>query len=93
MINGKILPNYAHSGEIQEEAQSLKNPIVFMRETTERRIALLARAIIFQDNFIDKIVHRINGILGDEKYYIPMTVLQNPYDDGKVSRKLMKNLP
>lgn len=62
------------SGGIQEEAPSLKKPVLVLRETTERLEAVNAGTSLLVGSCIEKIVQETNRLLDDEAYYASMQV-------------------
>lgn len=77
------------SGGIQEEAPGLGKPVLVMRDTTERPEALEAGTIKLVGTDYDKIVSETSSLLEDRLYYDDMSKSQNPYGDGKASRRIV----
>lgn len=73
------------SGGVQEEAPTLKKPVLVMRETTERPEALEAGAIELVGTCPDVIVKRTSALLLDPKEYRRHQVDSNPYGDGRAA--------
>ena len=80
------------SGGVQEEAPSLGKPVLVMRETTERPEAVEAGTVILVGTDVEKIVAETNALLKDTEKYDRMSKLQNPYGDGKASKRIVEFL-
>ncbi len=76
------------SGGVQEEAPSLRKPILVMRETTERPEALAAGAVELVGTNRERIVERVSLLLTDEAEYANRQIDVNPYGDGKASKRI-----
>jgi UDP-N-acetylglucosamine 2-epimerase (non-hydrolysing) len=76
------------SGGVQEEAPSLRKPILVMRETTERPEALEAGAVELVGTDRDRIVERVSLLLTNETEYAARQIDENPYGDGKASQRI-----
>jgi UDP-N-acetylglucosamine 2-epimerase (non-hydrolysing) len=76
------------SGGVQEEAPSLKTPVLVLRKVTERpeAVAAGAAAVIGPDRA--KIFSFASRLLDDEAFYASMTRGANPYGDGLASRRI-----
>lgn len=77
------------SGGVQEEAPSLKKPILVMRETTERPEAMDAGAVELVGTSIVQIVDRMSALLDDSEEYQRHQIDQNPYGDGKAATRIV----
>ena len=78
------------SGGIQEEAPSLKKPVLVMRTSTERPEALEAGTIILVGSEVDKIVGAANELLCcSSSLYKKMSNSINPYGDGLASQRIV----
>ena len=80
------------SGGIQEEAPSLKKPVLVMRDTTERPEAVDAGTVILVGTDKEKIVSNVNKLLTDNVYYQQMARAINPYGDGKACERIVEIL-
>ena len=80
------------SGGIQEEAPSLKKPVLVMRDTTERPEAVDAGTVILVGTDKEKIVSNVNKLLTDNVYYQQMARAINPYGDGKACKRIVEIL-
>ena len=78
------------SGGIQEEAPSLKKPVLLMREVTERPEAVKAGAVRVVGTDTDRIVKACCRLLDSPGAYRGMIVRRNPYGDGKASRRIVE---
>ncbi len=77
------------SGGVQEEAPSLGKPVLVMRDTTERPEAIIAGTVILVGTKKSRIIEECNKLLNNEKKYKKMSDLQNPYGDGKASKRIV----
>ncbi len=77
------------SGGVQEEAPSLGKPVLVMRDTTERPEAVDAGTVILVGTNKEKIVAEATKLLQEEKEYLKMSKLHNPYGDGKASERIV----
>lgn len=74
------------SGGIQEEAPSLKKPVIVLRDTTERPEGIEAGTLKLAGTEEENIYKLIDQLLSDEKEYNKMSSAKNPYGDGNASR-------
>ena len=77
------------SGGIQEEAPSLGKPVLVTRTTTERPEAVEEGTVILLGTDTDRIVEESNKLLNNTEYYNEMSMLHNPYGDGKASERIV----
>ena len=77
------------SGGVQEEAPSLKKPILVMRDTTERPEALEAGAVELVGTSSRRIVESVSQLLTDKAEYAARQIDSNPYGDGKASGRIL----
>jgi UDP-N-acetylglucosamine 2-epimerase (non-hydrolysing) len=77
------------SGGVQEEAPSLKKPILVMRETTERPEAMDAGAVELVGTSQEKIVDRVSALLDDPVEYAQHQIDKNPYGDGRAAERIV----
>ena len=80
------------SGGVQEEAPSLKKPVLVMRDTTERPEAVDAGGVILVGTNKKLIVDSVNRFLNDREYYLKKINVQNPYGAGNTSKQILKYL-
>jgi UDP-N-acetylglucosamine 2-epimerase (non-hydrolysing) len=77
------------SGGVQEEAPSLKKPVLVMREKTERPEAVEAGTVILVGTDANKIVKETFALLADMEKYQRMSKLHNPYGDGEACKRIV----
>ncbi|MCA9149742.1 MAG: UDP-N-acetylglucosamine 2-epimerase (non-hydrolyzing) [Planctomycetales bacterium] len=77
------------SGGVQEEAPTLKKPILVMRETTERPEAMDAGAVELVGTSIERIVGRVSALLDDPVEYAHHQIEKNPYGDGLAAQRIV----
>ncbi|WP_126245702.1 non-hydrolyzing UDP-N-acetylglucosamine 2-epimerase [Chitinophaga rhizosphaerae] len=80
------------SGGIQEEAPSLGKPVLVLRDTTERPEAVDAGTVILVGTDKAKIVAEALNLIQNEERYKKMSILHNPYGDGKSSATIVHYL-
>ncbi|MFZ1947963.1 MAG: UDP-N-acetylglucosamine 2-epimerase (non-hydrolyzing) [bacterium] len=78
------------SGGIQEEAPSLKKPVLLMREVTERPEAVRAGAVKVVGTDFDRIVKAASLLLASPGAYRRMIIARNPYGDGKAAQRIVR---
>ncbi len=76
------------SGGIQEEAPSLKKPVLVMREVTERPEGVEAGVAKLVGTDREVIVSTVRNLLDDRDAYARMTGAENPYGDGRASERI-----
>lgn len=80
------------SGGVQEEAPSLKKPVLVMRETTERPEAMDAGAVELVGTDVDRIVGRVSALLRNPAEYARHIIDHNPYGDGHAAARIAELL-
>ncbi|MEW5946579.1 MAG: UDP-N-acetylglucosamine 2-epimerase (non-hydrolyzing) [bacterium] len=75
------------SGGIQEEAPSLRKPVVVLRTKTERPEALEAKTAVLAGTEKRGIVEHVSRLMDDEAGYEEMTRGRNPYGDGRAAER------
>ena len=80
------------SGGIQEEAPSLKKPVLVMREVTEREEGIAAGCSRLVGLDPASIVRNVVALLDNKKLYSKMANVKNPYGDGKASKRIARIL-
>ncbi len=80
------------SGGIQEEAPSLKKPVLVLRNTSERLHFSNSRSSIIVGTNEKKITLITSKMLNNKKFYKSMIFSKNPYGDGKASKKIINIL-
>ena len=76
------------SGGIQEEAPGLGNPVLVMRDSTERPEALSSGTVHLVGTDYNKIVSEVSILLDDAAAYERMSKAVNPYGDGQACRRI-----
>ncbi len=77
------------SGGIQEEAPSLRKPVLVLRNTTERPEAIEAGTTRLVGTHEDTIVNSVIELLTQPETYRRMANGKNPYGDGKASQRIL----
>lgn len=80
------------SGGIQEEAPSLGKPVLVLRDTSERPEAITAGTAKLVGTNAASIVAHANTLLDDPQAFSAMSRINNPYGDGKASRRILEVL-
>lgn len=80
------------SGGIQEEAPSLKKPVLVLRDETERPEAVEAGVVKLVGPHREAIVSESSRLLSDGQAYAAMATGANPYGDGKASERIVAML-
>lgn len=80
------------SGGVQEEAPSLRKPVLVTRETTERPEAVEAGAAELLGTNRERIVQRAAALLTDPADYARHLVDVNPYGDGHAAQRIVDRL-
>lgn len=76
------------SGGIQEEAVSLRKPVLVMRDITERPEGVEAGLVSLVGNRTETIVDAVNKLYDHDLAYTGMRNQANPYGDGKASQRI-----
>lgn len=77
------------SGGVQEEAPSLRKPVLVMRETTERPEAVEAGAVELVGTDVFRIVERASVLLSDQAAYALHQIDRSPYGDGQAATRIV----
>ncbi len=77
------------SGGVQEEAPSLRKPVLVMRETTERPEAVDAGAVELVGTDVFRIVDRTSRLLSDRAAYSLHQIDHSPYGDGHAAERIV----
>lgn len=80
------------SGGVQEEAPSLKKPVLVMRDTTERPEAVKAGTVKLVGSDRDNIIAECIKLLEDQNHYQKMAEAANPYGDGQAAHRIVQRL-
>jgi UDP-N-acetylglucosamine 2-epimerase (non-hydrolysing) len=76
------------SGGIQEEAPTLRKPVLVLREKTERPEAIDAGTAKVIGTDQQRIISEVTSLLYDQDKYDGMVVSENPFGDGKAARRI-----
>jgi UDP-N-acetylglucosamine 2-epimerase (non-hydrolysing) len=77
------------SGGVQEEAPSLKKPVIVMRDSTERPEAVEAGAAELVGTSRDRITAAVTRLLTDPAEYARRQPSANPYGDGRSAPRIL----
>jgi UDP-N-acetylglucosamine 2-epimerase (non-hydrolysing) len=77
------------SGGIQEEAPSLNKPVLILRKVTERPEVVKAGGAKLVGTNPDTIVGETIRLLEDTKEYNRMANIENPFGDGRASKRIV----
>ena len=77
------------SGGIQEEAPSLRKPVLVLRDTTERWEAVEAGTVKLIGTSKEKIISEVNKLLHNTAYRDSFVESDNPYGDGKAAQRII----
>jgi UDP-N-acetylglucosamine 2-epimerase (non-hydrolysing) len=77
------------SGGIQEEAPSLRKPVLVTRKTTERLEAVEIGAVELVGMDRERIVASVAGLLDDPAEYARRQADRNPYGDGQAAGRIV----
>lgn len=80
------------SGGIQEEAPSLKKPVLVMRQVTERIEAINAGTAKLIGTKVHSIVRNVSSLIDNDELYKKMSKAKNPYGDGLSAKRIVKIL-
>lgn len=80
------------SGGIQEEAATLRRPVIVMRDSTERQELIDARGGVLVGADPQKITQTIHQLLDDPAAYAAMQITHNPFGDGLASSRIAQIL-
>ncbi len=80
------------SGGVQEEAPSLRKPVLVMRDTTERPEAVESGAVELVGTSIDAIIGGVSTLLSDAGEYAKRQIDVNPYGDGNAARRIVDTM-
>lgn len=78
------------SGGIQEEAPSLKKPVLVLRSVTERPEGIDAGTLKVVGTNTERIVAEATRLLVDEREYRRMAEVVNPYGDGHAAERIVR---
>lgn len=80
------------SGGIQEEAPSLKKPVLVLRDVTERPEGIEAGTLKLVGTDKNTIINEASKLLDNDAEYSKMANSINPYGDGKASERIVNYL-
>jgi len=80
------------SGGLQEEAPTLKKPLLLLRNVTERPEAFDAGLAKIVGTDKEKIIQDTENLLNDAGSYKQMTGSHNPYGDGNAAERIINAL-
>ncbi len=80
------------SGGVQEEAPSLRKPVLIMREITERPEGVEAGVARLVGNRKEGIVREASRLLESEEEYLRMATGDNPFGDGHASGRIVRHM-
>jgi UDP-N-acetylglucosamine 2-epimerase (non-hydrolysing) len=77
------------SGGVQEEAPTLKTPVLVLRDVTERPEVVEAGAAKLVGTSPDRIVAAAGRLLTDPAAYAACQIDKNPYGDGRAAERIV----
>jgi len=77
------------SGGVQEEAPTLKKPVLVIRKFTERLESVEMGISKLVGTEIEAIIREISLLLNNENEYKKMIAVSNPYGDGRASERII----
>lgn len=80
------------SGGLQEESPSFKNPILILRDSTERPEIIDAGGGLLIGTDEDKVYNMTKEIIENERKYKKMSSIKNPFGDGKTSNRIINKV-
>lgn len=78
------------SGGVQEEAPSLKVPVLVTRSVTERMEAVTSGNVKLVGSDAERIVAEARTLLTDAEAYREMTISENPFGDGHAADRILE---
>lgn len=76
------------SGGLQEEAPSLRKPVLVVRRVTERPEVIRAGSGKLIGTHPDRIIREVSHLLEDSARYLRMSRSRNPFGDGRSSERI-----
>lgn len=80
------------SGGVQEEAPTLKKPVLVLRDVTERPEGIELGVARLVGTSEERIVRETQRILNDPEIYEAMCSRNNPYGDGQAAKRIVATL-
>jgi len=77
------------SGGVQEEAPTLRKPVLVLRDTSERPEAVEAGSARVIGTRREAIVAAASRLLSDPREYQRMAAVKNPYGDGRAAERIV----
>ena len=77
------------SGGVQEEAPSLKKPVLVLRDTTERPEGIEAGTLKLVGTDFNNVYQSTKDLLTNKVLYNKMAESKNPYGDGNASKYIV----
>jgi UDP-N-acetylglucosamine 2-epimerase (non-hydrolysing) len=77
------------SGGVQEEAPSLRKPVLVMRDVTERPEAVEAGAARLVGTSTEAIISGVSALLTDPVQYAACQIDHSPYGDGRAAERIV----
>jgi UDP-N-acetylglucosamine 2-epimerase (non-hydrolysing) len=78
------------SGGIQEEAPSLRRPVVALRETTERSEAVEIGAVELAGSEAGRVEQAVSRLLTDPAAYAARQTDRSPFGDGHAADRIVE---
>lgn len=78
------------SGGVQEEAPTLRKPVLVMRDVTERPEAVEAGAARLVGTSTEAIAAAVTALLTNEREYAACLTDTNPYGDGRAAERIVR---
>lgn len=88
MCKAKVI--VSDSGGIQEEAPTLKKPVLLTRNVTERPEGIEEGIVKLVGTDYKVVKNELNKILTDDSYYETIIKMKNPFGDGFASKRILK---
>ena len=80
------------SGGVQEEAPSLKVPVLVTRAVTERMEVVESGNVRLVGSDYTRIIAEASMLLTDEEQRLRMTLAENPYGDGHAADRILQTI-
>jgi len=80
------------SGGVQEEAPSVKKPVIVMRNVSERMEGVESGIAKLIGTKKSDIVSSVSSLISSRNIYSRMIASRNPYGDGKASARIIKEI-
>jgi len=88
-LMGKSYFILTDSGGVQEEAPSLRKPVLVMRDVTERAEGVRSGVAKLVGTESKNIINEATSLLEDKRKYRKMSKVKSPYGDGKTSERIV----